>query len=253
MTRPARKRLLNTAQFDALKQAVASAGGDAKLMEMDVSETDVHVLYPPELAPIIVNVLPGILADRRDRSIDASLFAPLVAYLATAAPAVADAVSLHGTGDGHVLRYPAAHETVITAGLADAGVLSAALDERKVSARAGVETIYNSKLEVGFVADLPNGQATFQIRVKDQPNWLTAKALYQDAIAAGQGSAAGARMRDVTDAIHLLTFDQANAVLADMASYGAALMGANWALKDAIKAAASVADLEAIDLTAGWP
>lgn len=114
--------------------------------------------------------------------------------------------------------------------------------------------LYAAKIADGFRTHLPNGSAvTFQIRPHDRANWLTARALYQDAVAAGRGETEGAQLRDADDMMHRVTFSQANKILADMAAYGAALMDVNWALKDAIKAASSTSELGTIDISAGWP
>lgn len=108
----------------------------------------------------------------------------------------------------------------------------------------------------GFSYDFggPHGVQTLQTRdIEDRTNWLISQAAYMQAVGAGMGALPGANFRTLTNDTVTVTFLKGLEVLNAMSEWGAAAMARSWALKDAIAAASSVAELEALDVNAGWP
>lgn len=167
----------------------------------------------------------------------------------------AASVGLYKTDGGFEVRYPERLENAVTTALADNAALDAvALEKRRALMLRQLSMKHAEHIAAGYTTNMPDGgQATFQIRPDDVPNWLVAKSLYSDAIAANQGDVEGAHLRDAADIIHIVTFTEAHQILAAMNIYGAAVMRVNWAKKDAINLATDFPDLDAIDLNSGWP
>lgn len=88
---------------------------------------------------------------------------------------------------------------------------------------------------------------------EDRTNWLASESAYKDAVAAGMGAMTGALFRTAANNNFEMTFAQGLAVLGGMRAWAFALMSASWTLKDAVKAAADMTELAAIDIEAGWP
>lgn len=108
----------------------------------------------------------------------------------------------------------------------------------------------------GYVpADGPMAGHTLQVRDnEDRTNWLTSQASYMAAVAAGMGDTPGAVFRTANNETVTLTFAEgAEVLVSGMAVWGKGIMGNAWNLKDQISAATAFDDLEAIDITVGWP
>lgn len=125
----------------------------------------------------------------------------------------------------------------------------------KAAKTDAVVGLLNRKHAAGY--RVPTGTLAgkvLQIRdERDITNWLTAKDIYRDAIAAGQGAVVAAEFRTASNETFALSFDEAVTVLNGLRAHGLALLQNSWALKDLIAEAADQAALDAIDITTGWP
>jgi hypothetical protein len=88
---------------------------------------------------------------------------------------------------------------------------------------------------------------------RDRTNLLASKAIYKDEIDAGNGGVAGASFRTADNETITIKFSEGNATIQALGAWGKALLDNSWALKDAIAAASDQAELDAIDITVGWP
>ena len=129
------------------------------------------------------------------------------------------------------------------------------LEQAKIAKRVDLAEQLASKFEIGFTVPAGAMQgAVLQTRsLEDRTNWLTSQASYSTMVAMGRGNEAGANFRDSSNVTHTVTFSEGLSVLLAMAKWGADVMGRSWALKDQIIAAATLAELDAIDIGAGWP
>lgn len=131
------------------------------------------------------------------------------------------------------------------------------LEERKAEMTAQINARRDQAFAAGFTVSA-TGTAldgyTLQTRdLEDRTNWLTSQAAYSAAVAGGQGATAGATFRTADNSTVVLTYAQGLGVLLAMAAWGADIMGNSWSLKDAVTAAVDGAELDAIDIGAGWP
>jgi len=131
------------------------------------------------------------------------------------------------------------------------------LEEAQAGAKAQVEARCDACFLAGWTVSgtgtALDGKVLQTRDLEDRTNWLTSQAAYSAAVADGNGAVAGAVFRTAANETVTLTFDEGLAVLLGMAAWGKAIMGNSWALKDAVAAAADVAAVAAIDLSAGWP
>lgn len=132
---------------------------------------------------------------------------------------------------------------------------SLSLDEAKALARSAIDRRRDEVFAFGFT---PSTGAlagkTLQTRnVEDRTNWLTSQAAYSAAVAGGFGSVVDATFRTANNETIACTYAQGLQTLLAMADWGKSVMGASWALKDAVEAAADLTALSSIDMEAGWP
>lgn len=159
----------------------------------------------------------------------------------------AAAVGLFTTVDGYEIRYPLAMEDAVNAALADPDFDANVLALRKSEMRSEILATRDAAMAAGFTADLADGTTvTLQTRETDRPHWLSALALYQSAIAAGNGGDLGATIRDAADESHVLSYAEAAGLIVAMGLHGAGIMAASWKAKDAVTSATSLAELDAI-------
>lgn len=131
--------------------------------------------------------------------------------------------------------------------------------EELAQAKADKRAAVGEQLALAFAAGFtpatgPLAGKTLQTRdMEDRTNWLTSQAAYSAAVAAGQGSEEGAVFRTADNQTIVTTYQNGLLTLLAMAAWGKALMGHSWALKDDIAAAATFAELAAIDIEVGWP
>lgn len=139
---------------------------------------------------------------------------------------------------------------------ATSAALDAALPDLKIALKDQIDARCASVLTAGFTAPAGTLLAGKVLQTRDnndRTNWLTSQASYSAAVAAGQGATMGAEFRTADNAIIILSYSDGLNVLLAMAAWGKAVMGNAWKLKDQIRDAATRADLEAIDITQGWP
>lgn len=150
--------------------------------------------------------------------------------------------------------YAEYHAWVSAGGIPDAPPVPT-LDELKALKAADVDAKVDAMFQAGF--PVPSGSMAgevLQIRNNtDRTNWLTSQAAYSMAVASGQGATLGAVFRTTSNTTFTLTFSEGLGVLLNMAAWGQSVYGCSWTLKDAIKDAADLDALDALDLTQGWP
>ncbi len=88
--------------------------------------------------------------------------------------------------------------------------------------------------------------------MEDRTNWLILESGINDLLAVGQGATA-VTIRTEENCLIDLPASDAKAVLVAMKQSGAAKLAQSWALKNAIEQATTLAEFDAIDVTAGWP
>jgi hypothetical protein len=119
-----------------------------------------------------------------------------------------------------------------------------------------IEARAAAAFQAGFTpATGPLAGHTLQVRdSEDRTNWLTSQAAYSAAVATGAGEVQAARFRTAANDTVVVTYAEGLAALLGMADWGAAIMAASWTLKDALAAAATLAEIEAVDVqAAAWP
>ncbi|GAB5502767.1 DUF4376 domain-containing protein [Pyruvatibacter sp.] len=147
----------------------------------------------------------------------------------------------------HTTRFPETLRDAVDGILNADGFAAKVLEVRKAQMRRDITATRDAAMAAGFTTDLADGSTiTLQTRDQDRPHWLSALALYQAAISAGDGSVQGATIRDSADESHVLTYAEAAMVIVGMGLHGASIMADSWKAKDAVTNAASLADLDAI-------
>lgn len=129
------------------------------------------------------------------------------------------------------------------------------LANRKAARRVEVSAKVVETFNGGFVVPAgPMQGAVLQVRDnEDRTNWLTSQASYSTAVAMGHGDVVNASFRCADNTTHIVSYREGLQTLLAMAAWGAAVMARSWELKDAIAAAADLAELDAIDIGTGWP
>tara|TARA_R110000782_G_scaffold167129_10_gene259377 strand:+ start:13750 stop:14310 length:561 start_codon:yes stop_codon:yes gene_type:complete len=128
------------------------------------------------------------------------------------------------------------------------------LDEAKAIKAGLVSAETAGRLLGGYTPQTgPLAGERLQTRESDQLKWLTSHAAYSTAVAAGQGAVMGADFRPQSNNTITVTYADGLQILLDMAAWGKAIMNHSWSLKDAIAASSDQAELDAIDITTGWP
>lgn len=155
-------------------------------------------------------------------------------------------VTIAGTGEKIVVPFTSEEE-------AEADALEQG--SRRQALKDRVKAIGDGILTAGFPHDFGDGVQHLQLRNNtDRTNWLTSQAAYQAQVGAGQGGVAGAHFRTAENNVVTMTFLDGYMLLLSMAAWGAALYAVSWAKQDAIDAATTEAELDAIeaDLEVGW-
>ncbi|WP_037500715.1 hypothetical protein [Sphingomonas jaspsi] len=90
---------------------------------------------------------------------------------------------------------------------------------------------------------------------EDRTNWLSSQVSYSAAIGLGLGDEPGATFRTAANETLQCTYREGSAVLLAMGKWGAGIMGRAWQLKDQVKSAGSLAELQLVidDIDNGWP
>lgn len=98
------------------------------------------------------------------------------------------------------------------------------------------------------------GVLHLQLRdVTDQANWLTLQGKAAAAVASGNGESEVLAIRTEENVTVPVTASVAAEIMDALSAFGGAMLAHKWALKDAISAASDHAELDAIDITTGWP
>lgn len=119
-----------------------------------------------------------------------------------------------------------------------------------------VEAEYEARLGVGFPVTLEGNAETLQVaRDIDRTNWLTLLGICDEAIAAefGEFPLPPPGLRCTSNRSYIVTFAEAAVIIRNLRAWAAAVQANRWRLKDLADAAQSNAELNAIDLDAGWP
>lgn len=132
-------------------------------------------------------------------------------------------------------------------------VVAADLERRKATAYQALNLNYDARFEGGFPWAFGEVAETLQMRDRDQVNWLVFKDTCNDGINAGLGEVNCPQPIRVTSNVeYTVTYQQGWLIMSAMKVWGGAQMRQLWAKRDAIRLAADVAALEAIDLN-DWP
>lgn len=128
----------------------------------------------------------------------------------------------------------------------------AAKSAKKAALMAHRDAIFNDgyTVESGTMAGHVLQTRTFG---EDRTNWLTSQASYKAAIDAGHGAVEGANFRTKANLNFTVSFDEGHSVILAMVAWGALVVARAWVLSDLVSAAEDQAELDAIDITTGWP
>lgn len=127
-------------------------------------------------------------------------------------------------------------------------------EERKAAKLTAIKNAGEAIMQIGFPFETPeHGLQHLQTRNDtDRTNWLTSQAAYQAQVGAGQGAVVGAHFRTAENNTVSRTFLEGYQLILQMAAWGANLYGVSWAKQDAVRAATTDAELDAVSLTDGW-
>lgn len=118
------------------------------------------------------------------------------------------------------------------------------------------DAAYQAVLDGGFPQTFEGVSETLQVgRDSDKSNWLIFKGALDDAVSAGLplDGPSPLPIRCTSNNSYDLTLQEALGVISDMRAWGFAALGNSWRLKDEIAAATTGEELNAVDLTEGWP
>jgi hypothetical protein len=128
------------------------------------------------------------------------------------------------------------------------------LEDAKEVKAAQIELAFTTRFANGFPCVIGGNTETLQMRPADQVNWLIFKDACDDNIAAGDGSAQNPLpLRTASNNEYSLTNVQGRNLMVALRTYGAGLLRRHWLLKDANKNATTEQEVQAIDVSAGWP
>lgn len=120
---------------------------------------------------------------------------------------------------------------------------------------AAVNALYEEKKQEGYIvtSGALTGEALQTRDAEDDTNWLVAKDKCRDEIIAGNGAVVGMVFRTLSNTDIPVSYTEGLSVINDLRDFGLLLMAASWAIKNEIDDAADEAELDAIDITEGWP
>jgi hypothetical protein len=119
-----------------------------------------------------------------------------------------------------------------------------------------IDAAYAAFIGAGFPVTLGGNAETLQCATTDdRSNWLILKGACDDAITAGAKTTdvLPLPIRTTSNASYSITYGQALQIISGMRTWGFAAQQNVWRLKDLVAAAQSNDDLNAIDLSGGWP
>lgn len=135
------------------------------------------------------------------------------------------------------------------------GELAAKLAAAKARLTGDINTMRGALIDGGYAHDFGGqiGIKVLQTADQDKLNWTQSGVAYNAAIIAGASAVLGAVFRFQDNTMTTLSYADGIAVLLAMSAWGAAIYRYSWGLKDSIAAASTIAAVNAIDITAGWP
>lgn len=112
---------------------------------------------------------------------------------------------------------------------------------------------YKRIFDGGYPLVIEGQNEALEMRPEDLINWLVFKDSCDDFAAAGLGDQIlPLRIRCKSTNSYSVTANQGRQIIQGMTAYGAQLLSILWAKKDAINAATTPAELDAVSVTDGW-
>lgn len=113
------------------------------------------------------------------------------------------------------------------------------------------DDLWEAKSSAGYPHDFgaPHGVKTLQTRESDQPYWLALAQVSAIAVLAGQGASPAGAIRTEDNTNVAVTAQQALDAMLGMQAHLGAILAAHWAIKDAVNAATTAAEVAAVDLS----
>ena len=123
-----------------------------------------------------------------------------------------------------------------------------------ISEKLGLlEQEYKRIFDLGYPFVIEGQNEALEMRPEDLINWLVFKDSCDDFVAAGIGDQPlPLRMRCKSTNSYSVTANQGRQIIQGMRAYGAQLLAILWVKKDAINAATTPAELDAVSITDGW-
>jgi len=121
---------------------------------------------------------------------------------------------------------------------------------------AEADAAYQAVLDGGFPQAFEGIDETLQVATEtDRSNWLIFKGALDDAVTAGMpmDGPSPLPIRCTSNNTYDLPLQAAIQVISDMRAWGFAALANSWRLKDAINAALTGEELNAVDVSEGWP
>jgi len=120
---------------------------------------------------------------------------------------------------------------------------------------AKVNARYAAFLAPGFpVPEFGEGETLQISREVDRTNWLGMHSMCLEAISAGFGEApVPLGFRCTSNRSFVVTFNEALSILQGLRTWAALAQANWWRLKDAVRSAETLDELNALDLDEGWP
>lgn len=129
------------------------------------------------------------------------------------------------------------------------------IDRRKEKARIAVNDRRDKAFADGYpiVGGTMDGERLQTRNESDWSNWSRAQSRYAAKVAAGLGATMGAQFRTAANNVFTVSFDDGLTILNALTDWDEAMQQHSWTLKEAIAACVDQDDLDAIDITTGWP
>lgn len=128
------------------------------------------------------------------------------------------------------------------------------VDEIRSKRLIQLDQHYEATLAGGFKFTHGGATETLQVRDQDKANWLGLKDSCNDAIAGGMGATiCPIPIRTLTNETVRLTFAEIAEILRDMRTWMSQCMAIRWEKKDALEAATTRAQVNAVSVDTGWP
>lgn len=130
------------------------------------------------------------------------------------------------------------------------------VDARKAYLRQEVNHLRDEKLEAGMPFDFEGdiGPKVMQTATeRDRTNYLGSAQEYALQVQMGNGAEMGASIRTSDNTVVSMSFNDGLALMRLIGIHMGLITRHSWTLKDALDAATTQEELDAIDITTGWP